>query len=160
MELRKDSESLIFYFVRPTVMFSCFVRGVMSATLLQIGLTSTIALVRFVSGYSPAIPSFVWFIPGVLALPLAFLLFTSSVWIYRLAFTYLAFLTGVLVSNLILVPMVGGKPAMPLETSLEGIVGYSFPCIVALIDWFRRRSSKQVLEPTPKAFGVDEPGSH
>ena len=128
-------------------MFAFFVRGLISATLLQLGLTSTAGLIQNISSHS-ATPSLLWYIPGAFALPLAFLLFTSSGWIYRLAFFYLAIWTYVLVSNLILLPMYGRKPPMPLQTSLLGIVAYSFPCVVALIDWLRRRRSNHALERT------------
>jgi hypothetical protein len=63
---------------------------------------------------------------------------------YRLAFLFLAFLTTVFVFNLIFLPLYGIQNPVPLQTAIEGIVGYSFPCVVSLIEKCRRRRSKLI----------------
>ena len=119
----------------------------MSATLLQIGLPSTVALIRLIVEQSDD-SLLLWYVPSVLALPLAFLLFTSNVWTYRLALAYLAFMAQVFLVNTLFLPMFGRKPPASLEASLLAIIVYSFPCVVALMEAFRRRRSNQTLEST------------
>ena len=71
-------------------MVSPFVKGLMCATLLQLGASSSIALARGLIHQS-SVASLLWHIPGILALVLALLLFTRSSVAARTAFAFLLF---------------------------------------------------------------------
>jgi hypothetical protein len=115
------------------VLFSPFVKGLMCATLLRLGLSSWEMLMR---GPIEDHPSSGWLffnVPGLLALPLAFLLFTRISAIAWLAFGLL-FLSGFVgAANPLLALMTRSEPPMATVDSLFYASIYFFPCFVAIL---------------------------
>jgi hypothetical protein len=119
----------------------------MCATLIRLGLSSSLVLARG-STYHGSLRLLPWYIVGLLALPLAFSLFTSSLLAARLAFGFLLFLG---LTN-ITVPIWATIAKIPPPTSNSGSFFngfiYLFPCVVAIVTAVRRKTSNQSLQPT------------
>jgi hypothetical protein len=111
-------------------MTSAFVKGLMCATLLHLGASSSIALI---SGLTVA--SLFWHIPGILALALALalLLFTRSSVVARTAFGFLLFFALLNIGVPIWTTIAHIVPPTPNVTSLFYGFLYAFPCIVAIL---------------------------
>jgi hypothetical protein len=103
----------------------------MCATLLHLGLSSLSVLIQGSAHHAHI--GFLWYVPGVLALPLAFLLFTRSPVVARLAFAFLLVATLVNVAS----PLVGmiskSAPPVPTLSSLFYAFIYGFPCLAAVL---------------------------
>jgi hypothetical protein len=129
-------------------MFSPFVKGLMCATLIRLGVSSALVLIRG-STYHGSVRLLPWYIAGFLALPLAISLFTRSLLAARLAFGFLLFagLTN------ITVPIWSTIAKIPPPTSNSASLFYGFlylfPCVVAIVTVGRRaKTSNQSLQPT------------
>jgi hypothetical protein len=129
-------------------MFSPFVKGLMCATLIRLGVSSALVLARG-STYHGSLRLLPWYVAGFLALPLAFSLFTRSLVAARLAFGFLLF-SGL--TN-IAVPIWAAIAKIPPPTSNSGSLLYGFvylfPCVVAIVTAGRHaKTSNQSLQPT------------
>ena len=71
--------------------------------------------------------------PGVLALPLAFLLFTRSPVVPRLAFAFLLVVTLVNVASPLVAMISKFAPPIPIFSSLFYAFIYGFPCLAAVL---------------------------
>ena len=113
-------------------MLSPFVKGLMCATLLNLGVSSLSVLIQGPSRHAHI--ALFWYVPGLLALPLAFLLFTHSLAIARAAFGFLLFTALLNIASLIWAT-IDAKSAPPVPTSscLFYAIIYAFPCVAAML---------------------------
>ena len=129
-------------------MFSPFVKGLMCATLIRLGLSSAIVLIQGFT-YHHAMPLLPWYIAGFVALPLAFSLFTRSVIAVRVAFGFLLF-SGL--SNIVVPIWATAAHIVPPTSKSASLFSgflYLFPCVVAVVTAGRHnKTSNQSLEPT------------
>jgi hypothetical protein len=129
-------------------MFSPFVKGLMSATLLTLGLS---ALLPFTYGIARQAPAAILFLYGfgIPLVALALLLFTSSAVMPRIAFWILLVL-GLCQILFIFEPFKAPIYHPATSTHIFYAVVLLFPCSVAL--WNRKRRggsrSNKSLEPT------------
>jgi hypothetical protein len=129
-------------------MFSPFIKGLMSATLLTCGLS---ALLPFSYGIARQAPAAILFLygSGIPLVALALLLFTSSAVMPRIAFCVLLVL-GLFQIISIFEPFHAPIYHPANSTHVFYAIVFLFPCSVAL--WNRKRrggpGSNQSLEPT------------
>jgi hypothetical protein len=146
--LRDFLRTFVYFSLDVTTMFSPFVKGLMCATLIRLGVSSVLVLMR-ASTYHSSLRLLLWYMAGFLALPLAFSLFTRSLLAARLAFGFLLFsaLTH------IAVPVWATVAKVPPPSSNSGNLFYGFvylfPCVVAIVTaGHRAKTSNQSLQPT------------
>ena len=130
-------------------MFSPFVKGLMSATLIRLGASSAVVLIQGFT-YHRSMPLLPWYIAGFVALPLAFSLFTRSMIAARLAFGFLLLSGLVNIVVPIWTTIANIVPPTSKSASLFSGFLYLFPCVVAFGAANRRapETSNQSLEPT------------
>jgi len=122
-------------------MLSPFIKGLMCATLFHVGVGSLSAVIRALGGGDSAALLF-GYLPGVLALVLAFSLFSRSQLMARLAFGFLVLTSLMYIVGPIFVAVSGRSRPEPLRTSLIFAIIYAFPCVSALL--LRKRAHPTV----------------
>ncbi len=134
-------------------MRSLFVKGLMSATLFRLGVGSIRGLM---SGSPDGWPELIFSLACVLALPLAFLLFTDSRVVARIALIVLAAAAVLQVATVLLALATHQQPPVRWSTELELALVYAFPCVVAFVVDKRDANmrSNQSLEPTASRSDV------
>jgi hypothetical protein len=117
-------------------MFSHFVKGMMCATLMFLGLSGCLGFIQNLSRHAPA-AYLIWYAPAILVVALALLLLTSSLVIARVAFWIL--LIGGLAE--ITAPL-HAWPQEVYHISKFGSIFYGivflFPCVVAMLNARRK----------------------
>ena len=113
-------------------MLSPFIKGLMCATLFYLGVGSISAIIGALGDVESAV-SLLGYIPGVLALPLAFSLFSRSDLAARLAFGFLVLLALIYIASPIVAALAGKNPPEPLGRSLIYAAIYAFPCLSAVV---------------------------
>jgi hypothetical protein len=111
---------------------SPFVRGLMCATLLHLGISSIFTLTSAIARHAPA-SLVVTYAFCLLALPLAFLLLIDNRAVFRIAFTVLAFMALICVVAPIVEVVTGHRSGVRPSNSFSYAVMFAFPCIVAVV---------------------------
>jgi len=112
-------------------MFSPFVKGLMCATLMFFGASGCSGLIAGLARHAP-ITYLLWYVPGILVVVLALLLFTSNLIVARLAFWILLILGLASITA----PLHSWPPGVfHVSSSTNVFCGllYLFPCAVALL---------------------------
>lgn len=121
-------------------MYSPFVKGLMCATLLHLGLSACFVLIQGIARHAPP-TLLLWYAPGVFVVALALLLFTSISVIAQVAFWILLVLG---LSN-IAAPLLHPLPQTVFHASKSSGIFYGlillFPCLIALLSGKRGGTS-------------------
>src|SRR5438874_449630 len=111
-------------------MRSLFVKGLMCATLLSLGVGSIRGLI---SGSPDGWPELISSLACMLALPLAFLLFTNNQIVPRVALVVLAAAAILQIATALVALATHQRPPVRIATMLELALVYAFPCVVAFV---------------------------
>src|SRR5215831_17291986 len=129
-------------------MFSPFVKGLMCATLLRLGVSSAVVLIQGFT-YHRSMPLLPWYIVGFAALQLALSLFTRSMVAARLAFGFLLLSGLVNIAVPIWTTIANIAPPTSKSASLFSGFFYLFTCVVSIVigDRHAPKTSNQSLQP-------------
>jgi hypothetical protein len=126
-------------------LFSPFVKGLMCATLLRLGLSSWELLIRGPAQHHASTGLLFLNVPGLLALPLPFLLLTRSSAIARLAFGLLLLSAFVNATNPLMALITKLVPPLTTPDSLFYAFIHFFPCLIAILAAQRRAQTSEAL---------------